>query len=120
MVPSVLDRSSSPDSETPVRTYRVGEDRDAVRLVFQRGLEYWGVQQTNWADAPRATFRDLALSRSSFRDSSPAIWQRWARKVSTASRPVEPSCEHSLFFDIRGVEKARRRRTADSGARVVV
>ena len=24
----------------------------AVRLVFRRGLEYWGVQQTNWPDAP--------------------------------------------------------------------
>ena len=52
MVPSVLDRLSSPDSDVPVRTYRIAEDHGAVRLVFRRGLEYWGVQQTNWSDAP--------------------------------------------------------------------
>lgn len=59
MVPSVLDRSSSPDSEMPVRTYRVAEGYDAVRLVFRRGLEYWGVQQMNWADAPVLESRSL-------------------------------------------------------------
>jgi LCP family protein required for cell wall assembly len=52
MVPSVLDRSSVPDSEVPVRTYRVTDGHDTVRLVFRRGLEYWGVQQTDWTDAP--------------------------------------------------------------------
>ena len=59
MVPSVLDRSSSPDCEMPVRTYRVAEGYDAVRLVFRRGLEYWGVQQMNWADAPVLESRSL-------------------------------------------------------------
>ncbi len=59
MVPSVLDRSSSPDSDAPVRTYRIAEDYDAVRLVFQRGLEYWGVQQMNWPDAPVLDSRSL-------------------------------------------------------------
>ena len=59
MVPSVLDRSSSPDSDVPVRTYRIAEDYDAVRLVFQRGLEYWGVQQMNWPDAPVLESRSL-------------------------------------------------------------
>jgi LCP family protein required for cell wall assembly len=52
MVPSALERSSVPDSDVPVRTYRITDDYDAVRLVFRRGLEYWGVQQTDWADAP--------------------------------------------------------------------
>jgi hypothetical protein len=52
MVPSVLDRSSVPDSEVPVRTYRITDGHDSVRLVFRRGLEYWGVQQTDWTDAP--------------------------------------------------------------------
>lgn len=52
MVPSVLERSSVPDSEMPIRSYRIADDYDAVRLVFRRGLEYWGVQQTDWADAP--------------------------------------------------------------------
>jgi LCP family protein required for cell wall assembly len=59
MVPSVLDRLSSPDSDTPVRTYRIAEDHGAVRLVFRRGLEYWGVHQTNWADAPTLSSRSL-------------------------------------------------------------
>ena len=43
----------------PVRTYRVAEDYEAVRLVFSRGLEYWGVQQMNWADAPVLDSRSL-------------------------------------------------------------
>ena len=59
MVPSVLDRLSSPDSDVPVRTYRIAEDHGAVRLVFRRGLEYWGVQQTNWPDAPILDSRSL-------------------------------------------------------------
>jgi LCP family protein required for cell wall assembly len=59
MVPSVIDRLSSPDSDVPVRTYRIGEDHGAVRLVFRRGLEYWGVQQTNWPDAPVLDSRSL-------------------------------------------------------------
>jgi len=52
MVPSVLDSSSAPDPDVPVRSYRIADDYDAVRLVFKRGLEYWGVQETDWADAP--------------------------------------------------------------------
>ena len=59
MVPSVLDRQSSPDSDVPVRTYRMGKDHGGVRLVFRRGLEYWGVQQTNWPDAPVLASRSL-------------------------------------------------------------
>jgi hypothetical protein len=59
MVPAVLDRLSSPDSDVPVRTYRIAEDHGAVRLVFRRGLEYWGVQQTNWPDAPVLDSRSL-------------------------------------------------------------
>ena len=31
----------------------------AVRLVFRRGLEYWGVQETNWPDAPVLDSRSL-------------------------------------------------------------
>jgi hypothetical protein len=42
-----------------VRTYRIAEDHGAVRLVFRRGLEYWGVQQTNWSDAPVLESRSL-------------------------------------------------------------
>jgi len=52
MVPSVVERASTPDSAAPIRAYRIEDDYDAVRLVFRRGLEYWGVQETNWPDAP--------------------------------------------------------------------
>jgi LytR cell envelope-related transcriptional attenuator len=59
MVPSVLERASSPDSDVPVRTYRVADDHGAMRLVFRRGLEYWGIQETNWEDAPVLASRNF-------------------------------------------------------------
>jgi hypothetical protein len=59
MVPSVLERASSPDSDVPVRTYRVADEHGAMRLVFRRGLEYWGVQETNWEDAPVLASRNF-------------------------------------------------------------
>jgi LCP family protein required for cell wall assembly len=52
MVPSVVERASVPDSDVPIRSYKVADGHDAVRLVFRRGLEYWGVEETDWADAP--------------------------------------------------------------------
>jgi LytR cell envelope-related transcriptional attenuator len=52
-VPTVLERTSSVDQEAPVRTYPVTDDDRAVRVVFLTGAnEYWGVQQTDWDDAP--------------------------------------------------------------------
>ena len=57
-VPTVLERSSNPDTlpgDTPARFYwidRVGGHK-AVRLVFRTGgNEFWGVEETNWPDAP--------------------------------------------------------------------
>jgi LCP family protein required for cell wall assembly len=54
-LPTVLERSSTLDSgygETPVRLYRLGGE-PTVRLTYRTGsLEYWGIQETNWADAP--------------------------------------------------------------------
>jgi LytR cell envelope-related transcriptional attenuator/cell envelope-related transcriptional attenuator-like protein len=55
MVPTVIERSSWIDRERPVRLYRVDPDRKhkAVRLVYRMGSnEYWGVQMTDWKDAP--------------------------------------------------------------------
>jgi LCP family protein required for cell wall assembly len=53
--PTVLERSSSLDTgygETPVRVYPLG-GKPALRLTFRKGpLEYWGIQETNWTDAP--------------------------------------------------------------------
>jgi LCP family protein required for cell wall assembly len=51
-VPTVIERSSSLDSRVPLRPYRIGK-RKAVRLTFRTGAsEYWGIQQTDWEDAP--------------------------------------------------------------------
>jgi LCP family protein required for cell wall assembly len=56
MVPTVLERNSYADSyngDVPARLYRVQGENKAVRLVFRTGAgEYWGVQETNWDDAP--------------------------------------------------------------------
>ena len=64
MVPTILERSSVPDpvyGDTPSRLYKVNDDHKAIRLVFRTGAnEYWGIQQTDWKDAP-------ALNDSSFR-----------------------------------------------------
>jgi hypothetical protein len=56
MVPTVLERNSYADSyngDVPARLYRIQGKNKAVRLVFRTGAgEYWGVQETNWNDAP--------------------------------------------------------------------
>jgi hypothetical protein len=55
MVPSVLERSSYLDHETPLRVYTVTKGKEAVRLTFLSGRElagYWGIEETSWNDAP--------------------------------------------------------------------
>jgi LCP family protein required for cell wall assembly len=54
MVPTVLESTSYPDSEKPVRVYRIDDDgHRGVRLVFRSGTGgYWGIQEMNWEDAP--------------------------------------------------------------------
>jgi LCP family protein required for cell wall assembly len=63
MVPTVIERSSWIDRERPVRLYRIDPKRKhkAVRLVYRLGggNEYWGVQQTDWKDAPVLGSRSL-------------------------------------------------------------
>jgi LCP family protein required for cell wall assembly len=64
MVPTVIERSSWTDSENPVRLYWMDDDRKhkAVRLVYRTGSnEYWGVQMTDWDDAP--VLNDKSLTR---------------------------------------------------------
>jgi LCP family protein required for cell wall assembly len=61
MVPTVIESSSAPDRVKPQRAYRIQEQHRAVRLVFRTaGGAYWGVEQTDWEDAP-------VLSDRSFR-----------------------------------------------------
>jgi LCP family protein required for cell wall assembly len=61
-VPTVLERSSTLDSggdEVPVRLYPLG-GRPTVRLTYRTGsLEYWGIQETDWADAPALADKSL-------------------------------------------------------------
>jgi hypothetical protein len=62
LVPSVIERSSWTDREMPVRLYRIEGKQQAVRLVYRMGSnEYWGVQMTDWDDAP--ALADKSLTR---------------------------------------------------------
>jgi LCP family protein required for cell wall assembly len=62
--PTRLERSSYLDSgysETPVRIYPL-EGQPTIRLTFRTGArEYWGIQETVWADAP--VLADKSLSQ---------------------------------------------------------
>jgi LCP family protein required for cell wall assembly len=72
MTPTVVERSSTPDTQygdKAVRMYWIDAPLNgshgkhkAVRLVYHNGNEYWGIQQTDWDDAP-------ALADKSFRHS---------------------------------------------------
>ena len=55
MVPTKIERSSWIDREQPIRTYWIDPDKKhrAVRLTYRLGSnEYWGVQMTDWDEAP--------------------------------------------------------------------
>jgi LCP family protein required for cell wall assembly len=53
MVPTVIERSSWIDGTVPVRLYPIADKHRAVRLVYHMGSnEYWGVEETDWEDAP--------------------------------------------------------------------
>jgi LCP family protein required for cell wall assembly len=65
MVPTKIERSSWIDSELPIRVYRVDPDKEhkAVRLTYRMGTnEYWGVQMTDWEDAPVLSERNFVRS----------------------------------------------------------
>jgi LCP family protein required for cell wall assembly len=53
MVPTVIESSSAPDRTKPERAYRIHDSNRAVRLVFRTaGNAYWGIEETDWTDAP--------------------------------------------------------------------
>jgi LCP family protein required for cell wall assembly len=56
MVPTKLADGSSLDSDRPIRVYRIDSDgkHKAIRLTYKLagGNEYWGVEMTDWDDAP--------------------------------------------------------------------
>ena len=53
-VPTLIEKSSVLDPEKPIRTYRIDGRNKAMRLTFQMqdSFEYWGIQETDWTDAP--------------------------------------------------------------------
>ena len=64
MVPTVIERSSWTDSVMPARLYWIdpGKKHKALRLVYHMGSnEYWGMQMTDWEDAP--VLADKSLTR---------------------------------------------------------
>jgi LCP family protein required for cell wall assembly len=61
MTPTVIESSSAPDRLKAMYAYRIQDKNHAVRLVFRTGGgAYWGIEETNWPDAP-------VLSDRSFR-----------------------------------------------------
>ncbi len=55
MLPRIIERSSWTDRTVPIRRYKIDPDKkhQAVRLVYRMGNnEYWGIQMTDWEDAP--------------------------------------------------------------------
>jgi hypothetical protein len=60
MVPSMIERSSSPDWEKAIRVYSMKKGERAVRLTFRTGAtEYWGIQEATWEDAPVLSGRNV-------------------------------------------------------------
>jgi LCP family protein required for cell wall assembly len=52
LVPTVLEQTSTPARNTPLRVYRIA-GRPTVRLTFATGAsEYWGIQMIRWGQAP--------------------------------------------------------------------
>jgi LCP family protein required for cell wall assembly len=55
-VPTVLEGGSYPDTlptDKPIRYYFIQGRHKAVRMVYRTGAgEFWGVQETDWEDAP--------------------------------------------------------------------
>jgi LCP family protein required for cell wall assembly len=57
MVPTVLERNSSPDTlpgDKPLAYYWMDDSRKhkGIRLVFHNGTDFWGVQETDFTAAP--------------------------------------------------------------------
>ena len=52
-VPRLVESSSRLEFDAPIRVYSISKGHRAVRLTFRIGSnEYWGIEETNWNDAP--------------------------------------------------------------------
>jgi LCP family protein required for cell wall assembly len=55
-VPFVLEHTSRPEPLAPIRVHRMNKGHRGVRLTFETGAtEYWGIEETDWEDAPLLT-----------------------------------------------------------------
>jgi LCP family protein required for cell wall assembly len=51
--PRLVASGSQPAFESPIRVHTIKKGHPAVRLTYQWGEnEYWGIEQTDWAEAP--------------------------------------------------------------------
>jgi hypothetical protein len=49
----MLEQTSQPDSQVPIRRYNLSDRHRTIRLTFRTGgQQYWGIQETAWPDAP--------------------------------------------------------------------
>jgi hypothetical protein len=54
-VPHAIATHSQLSQSSPVRVYKPAAHQKAVRITFATGAfgnEYWGIEETNWSDAP--------------------------------------------------------------------
>jgi LCP family protein required for cell wall assembly len=52
-VPRLVESSSRLEFDAPIRLYGISKGHRALRLTFRIGSnEYWGIEETNWNDAP--------------------------------------------------------------------
>ena len=59
-IPTVLESTSALSTEVPYRVYKLDKGK-AVRFTFAKsGNEYWGIQETNWNDAPALADKNLS------------------------------------------------------------
>jgi LCP family protein required for cell wall assembly len=49
--PTVVATGYRLDDTTPVRVYKLG-DHNSIRLTYTNGVDFWGIQMTDWDDAP--------------------------------------------------------------------
>jgi LCP family protein required for cell wall assembly len=56
MVPRLIESHSEPEPLSPIRVYGITKGHVAARLTFQmNGNDYWGIEETDWNDAPILT-----------------------------------------------------------------
>jgi hypothetical protein len=59
-LPTVLERTSTLSTEVPYRVYKLDKAK-TVRFTFAKsGNEYWGIQETDWNDAPALADKNLS------------------------------------------------------------